>query len=78
MARKNRKDLPEDTQNAENIENSAPNLAKYMSYDAWWILAEKRLKLKPEMKEAVKKHFKARGFLDNKDFEAGIKDFGIK
>jgi hypothetical protein len=77
MSRKNRRDLPEEAEVSENIQNIQPDLAKTMSFDMWWTLAERRLKLKPELKEAVKKHFKSRGFLTNNDFEAGIKDFGI-
>lgn len=48
-----------------------------ISFDAWWIMKAQSLNLKPEMKNAVKKHFEARGFMQSGDFDGGIIDFGI-
>ena len=48
-----------------------------LTYDAWWVMAQQRYKLKPVMQEVLFKHFKARGFLESGDFEAGIKDYGL-
>jgi hypothetical protein len=49
-----------------------------MSFDAWWLLTQQRLKLKPELKESVKKHLEARGFMKNENYNEGLIDFGIK
>ena len=78
MARKNKREDGEDTQQLERIQNTEPNLMGMIGFDTWWMLAEKRLKLRSDTKEAVKRHFKARGYLVSGDFEAGIKDFGIR
>lgn len=48
------------------------------SFDLWWSKTQAKYKLDPEMKEAIKLHFKARGFMANdKTFEDGLKDFGF-
>lgn len=49
-----------------------------LSFDAWWLLTQQKLKLKPELKESVKKHLQARGFMQNENYDEGLKDFGIK
>ena len=49
-----------------------------LDFDSWWLITQNRLKLKPELKESVKKHFLARGFMAQNDFDAGLIDFGIK
>lgn len=49
-----------------------------MSFDAWWLLTQQKLKLKPELKESVKKHLEARGFMKNENYDEGLIDFGIK
>jgi hypothetical protein len=54
----------------------APIEAK-LSFDAWWMMKAQSLKLKPELKNAVKKHFESRGFLQTGDFDKAIKDFGL-
>lgn len=55
-----------------------PPLRPQLDFDSWWLMTQHRLKLKPELKEAIKKHFMARGFMARKDFDAGLIDFGIK
>ena len=55
----------------------APILPK-MSFDTWWLLAQQRLSLRIELKEAVKKHLEARGFMKTGDFEKGLIDFGYR
>jgi hypothetical protein len=48
-----------------------------MSFDAWWLQTQSKYKLKPELKEAVRKHFASRGFLnDSRKFDKGLRDFG--
>lgn len=48
-----------------------------MSFDTWWIQAQSKYKFKQELKEAVRKHFAARGFLDDsRKFDKGLIDFG--
>ena len=49
-----------------------------IDFDSWWMLTQQRLRLRPELKESIKKHFGSRGFLVSKDFDAGLQDFGIK
>lgn len=58
---------------AQQIEQIKPDI----NFDAWWVLKAQSLKLKPEMKSAVMKHFEARGFMESGDFDNGIIDFGI-
>jgi hypothetical protein len=49
-----------------------------LDFDSWWILTQQRLRLRPELKESVRKHLIARGFMVKLDFDAGLQDFGIK
>lgn len=50
-----------------------------MTFDEWWLQTQQKLKLKPELKLAMRKHFEARGFInDSKKFNDGLKDFGFK
>ena len=48
-----------------------------VTFDAWWSVAQGSLRLKPEMKEVLKHHFIARGFMASKEFDKGLKDFGL-
>lgn len=49
-----------------------------VSYDAWWLQAQQKYNFKPELKESVKKHFEAKGFInDSRKFNDGLKDFGF-
>ena len=48
-----------------------------ITFEAWWMQAQSANKLAPHMKEAVYKHFKARGFLASKRYDDGLKDWGI-
>jgi len=61
---------------AEATEEAKP-VKRQISFDDWWATAEYYYKLKPELREAIKKHFEARGFLASGEFDNGIKDFGI-
>lgn len=47
------------------------------SFDTWWLLESHKRKLPEKLKIALEIHFKARGFMDSGDFEAGLKDFGF-
>jgi len=49
-----------------------------LTFDSWWMQTQKRHGFKNDIKEVVFKHFRARGFLDSKKFDDGLKDFGIK
>ncbi len=49
-----------------------------ISFDSWWIQTMNKHELKPELREAVRKHFEARGFMDYKKFDAGLRDFGFR
>lgn len=48
-----------------------------LDFDSWWTLTQQRLRLRPELKESVRKHLIARGFMARLDFDAGLQDFGI-
>jgi len=49
-----------------------------ITFDSWWVTAQRRHGFNPQLKEVIYKHFKARGFLSSKRFDEGLKDFGIK
>jgi hypothetical protein len=49
-----------------------------ISFQSWWLSTQSRLKLCPELREALYKHMKSRGFLDSGMFDDGLRDFGIK
>lgn len=49
-----------------------------MTFDAWWLLKQSQYGLRPELKESVRKHLEARGFMADEDFDEGLRDFGIK
>lgn len=49
-----------------------------VSFDTWWIQTQNKYKLKPELRDAVLKHFESRGFMDYKKFDAGLRDFGFR
>jgi hypothetical protein len=48
-----------------------------ISFDRWWLQTQSKYNFKPSLKIAVKKHFEARGFMDYKKFNAGLRDFGF-
>ena len=48
-----------------------------MTFDAWWAMKQGTLKLDTDMKDILKKHFTARGFMKSKEFDKGLKDFGL-
>jgi len=49
-----------------------------MTFDSWWMQAQKKHNFDSSLKEVVFKHFRARGFLSNGKFEEGLRDFGLK
>lgn len=48
------------------------------SFDAWWLLAQNKNKLNPQMKEAVKQHLTSAGFMKSGKYDDGLKHFGVK
>lgn len=48
-----------------------------IGFDAWWTMKAQSLNLRPELKDAIRKHFQSRGFMENGEFDKGIEDFGI-
>jgi hypothetical protein len=44
-----------------------------ITFESWFM----QTGLKVELKKVLMKHFKARGFLDSKEFDKGLSDFGI-
>ncbi len=65
-----------EVQEAPQLPETPPIQAK-LTFDAWWMMKSNSLKLKPELKNAVKKHFESRGFLQSGEFDKGIEDFGV-
>ena len=59
-------------------EQQAAPVKPDISFDQWWAQAQNQYKFKPALKKAVECHFKARGFMESKDFEKGLRDFGYK
>lgn len=49
-----------------------------ISFDQWWLQVQNSKNLRPELKAAIYKHFESRGFLADGNFDAGLKDFGVK
>lgn len=54
----------------------APNRI-VQSFDAWWVLTAQSKNLRSTLKEAIQRHFEARGFMESKEFDKGLQDFGI-
>ena len=49
-----------------------------VSFDDWWLQAQQQYKFKPELKESVKRHFEAKGFLsDSRKYNEGLRNFGF-
>jgi hypothetical protein len=65
-----------DAQPSESNVQSAPTRIQ-LDFDAWWMLVSQMRGLKPQVKTAIKKHFEARGFMANKNFDDGLKDYGL-
>jgi hypothetical protein len=55
----------------------AAEIKPVLTFEAWWMLKQYEKRLRPELKSVIEKHFKARGFWDNKEFDKGLADFGI-
>ncbi len=49
-----------------------------ISFDAWWIQVAGKYNLNQDLKTSVKRHFEARGFMDYKKFDSGLRDFGFR
>jgi hypothetical protein len=49
-----------------------------ISFDQWWLQTQQKYNFKTDLKEALKKHFEAKGFMDDsRNFDKGLKDFGF-
>jgi len=66
--------LPEQRETPVIQSSAAPQIQ--LDFDAWWMLKSQIMNLKPQVKTAIKKHFEARGFMANQNFDEGLKDFG--
>ena len=49
-----------------------------VSFDDWYLQKQHGRNWRPEMKEALRRHLTACGFMKTGDFENGLKHFGIK
>jgi hypothetical protein len=63
---------------AQAVEQKPKNLDIPISFDAWWIQVQNKYKFSPNLRDAVRKHFEARGFMDYKKFNDGLRDFGFR
>ena len=49
-----------------------------VSFDDWWLQTAQKYKFKPELKESVKKHFEAKGYIsDSRKYNEGLRNFGF-
>ena len=82
MSKRRREQLKEITivgqVSATVVTNQAAPVKAKISFDQWWLQVQNIKKLRPELKTAVYKHFESRGYLVNENFDAGLKDFGVK
>lgn len=61
----------------QSVKSAPEALYTPMSFDTWWIQIQSKHKFKPELKESMRKHFTARGFInDSRKFDQGLRDFG--
>lgn len=62
-------------------EASAPEAPKAkkprISFDQWWLETQNKFKLRASLKEAVRKHLEARGFMETGEYDKGLSDFGL-
>lgn len=49
-----------------------------ITFDAWWIQTAGKYGLKQDLKQSVKRHFEARGYMNYRKFNAGLRDFGFR
>lgn len=82
MAKARRGDKKEEVriirQVEENSQAEAPKPKQAnISFDQWWLETQTKFKLKPALKEAVRKHLQARGFMENGEYDKGLSDFGL-
>jgi hypothetical protein len=67
----------QENQASKQVAQKLPSRAQpVMSFDTWWMTAQYTYKLASHLKKAVYNHFKARGFLESRRYDEGIKDFG--
>jgi hypothetical protein len=48
-----------------------------ITFEEWWAITKVKYNLQDMLKHALYIHFKAKGYLDSKQFDEGLKDFGI-
>lgn len=60
------------------VQQNQPKPEIKLSFDQWWILTRQKRNLPETLKESLKIHFKAWGFLESKEFDKGLLQFGFK
>lgn len=60
---------------AKEMEIQIAQSRHQVSFDEWWAL-EGNQKFPERLKDVIRKHLKARGFIEGK-FDEGLKDFGL-
>jgi hypothetical protein len=58
---------------SQDVKPIMPNI----SFDSWWLQVQNKHSFKSALKDAVKKHFEARGFMSSREFDKGLRDFGF-
>jgi hypothetical protein len=65
-------------QKEEAVVTSAPKLqSPSITFEEWWAITKVKYNLQDMLKHALYIHFKAKGYLESKKFDEGLKDFGI-
>lgn len=81
MEQKNLKRKIKEMESAKRAEvEVAPILEAKVSFDEWWIMLQKRLALRPHMKEIIWADFNARGLKKEElvaKYDEGLKLFGL-
>lgn len=66
------------TETKEVKETKTEALHIQVSFDQWWLQTQQKYNFKPALKDALKKHFETKGFInDSRNFEKGLRDFGF-
>lgn len=64
----------------KKVEQVEPSLERNVSFDEWWVVLNKRMSLRPHLKEIIWADFNARGLKKEElvsKFDEGLKLFGL-
>jgi len=80
MVEKNLKRKIKEMETAKKEEQLRPESDKNVSFDEWWIVLNKRMSLRPHLKEIIWADFNARGLKKEElttKYDDGLKLFGL-